>query len=292
MSKKLLVTGAAGFLGWHVSQFAPVDWRVIGTWHRSSAGLFPKSEAIHLDLTDKDATWQAIKATSPDAIFHLAAASSPAFCEANQEKTRDVNVVATAQLAEFCAERRIKLVFTSSSQVYDGTTVPCREHPAPSPKNEYGRQKLEAEKCVAEILPLAAIVRIAVMYGKAGPGNQNFLGQWLDKWRQGEAVTAFHDEIRSFMSGRAAASGLFCLLENAAEGIFNLGGKIAMSRLAFAELVKAVYQLPNASIISKSQQEVDAGVFRPADLTMDLEKITGIGYQPKHPLEELKALAG
>ncbi|MCC6723315.1 MAG: NAD(P)-dependent oxidoreductase [Saprospiraceae bacterium] len=287
MSKKLLITGASGFLGWHLCRHAPDGWNIVGTYHGNASGLFPKTPALQLDLQDKDAMWQAMKSQKPDAVLHLAAASNPAHCEANKAESRELNVEATMNLAEFCAELRSKLVFTSSSQVYDGLQALNEEAPTPSPQNEYGKQKLEAEQRVQEILPEAAILRVAVMFGMAGPGTNNFLQQWLSAWQQGKEVTAFYDEIRSFLSGRSAAAGVFKVLEKGAEGVFNLGGASAISRHAFAELASTVFELPAAKIIRKSQQEVQLTSFRPANLTMSLEKIKGLGFQPAEPWEEL-----
>ncbi len=291
MSKKLFVTGASGFLGWHVFRHAPPDWQLIGCWHANEAGLHPKADALQLDLTDRDAVWRALKSIRPDAVLHAAAVSSPAFCEANKAEAHQVNVAATAQLAEFCAELRSKLVFTSSSQVYDGASAPNGEVPEPRPQNGYGQQKLEAEKLVLGTSADAAIIRVAVMFGMAGTGSNNFLQQWLTAWRQGKEVTAFYDEIRSFLSGPSAAEGVFLLLEKGAEGIFNLGGADAISRFEFAEMASTAFGLPQAKIVRKSQQEVQLSSFRPANLTMDLTKIKDLGYVPMTAWEGLRHLA-
>lgn len=290
MTKKLLITGASGFLGWHLLRAAPSHWRAVGTWHNNPSGLPPKAEAIPLDLTHRDAIWQTLKAVNPDAVMHLAAASSPAFCEANPTESRKLNVEVTAWLAEMCAERGCRLLFTSSSQVYDGEHPPFVETPHPQPKNAYGRQKLEAELFVSAILPAAAIVRVAVMYGKAAHGNNNFLQQWLGAWEIGEGVQALDDEIRSFLSGKSAAEGLYLLLEKGAEGIFNLGGADAISRFAFAEMAAGVFELPQAKINKTSQKEVPAAASRPANLTLDLGKIMDLGFRPVTVLEGLKQL--
>ena len=141
------------------------------------------------------------------------------------------------------------------------------------------------------MLPSAAVVRVAVMSGMAGPGTNNFLQQWLDAWRQGREVTAFYDEIRSFMSGPSAADGLFKILRKRAEGIFNLAGANAISRFEFAELASTAFGLPQAKIIRKSQQEVQLSSFRPADLTMDLTKVRELGFEPQAVWEGLRLLA-
>lgn len=279
--KKLLLTGASGFLGRYVAQNTPPDWRTIGIFNENAGRLQSKQEAVQLDLTNRDATWQTLKATSPDAVFHLAAASSPAFCEENPTATREINVEATTWLAEMCAERHCRFLFTSSEQVYDGLAAPYNETGTPTPKNEYGCQKLAAEQAVKAISTASVIARMAAMFGQEGDGTKNFLSQWLEIWQRGEAVTAFHDEIRSFLSGPAAASALFLLLEKGAEGIFNIGGADAISRSDFAQIIAKAHRLPEAKIIKKSQQDLENATYRPANLTLDLSKIKDLGFRPQ-----------
>ena len=289
--KTLLITGASGFLGWNVCGYPQPGWRLVGTYFQNSSGIPPKTENLKLDLTDKDSIWRVLKAVKPDAVFHLAAFSNTNFCEKHPEETHAVNVTATAHLAEMCADRRARLVFTSSEQVHDGLNASYGENDAPSPRNEYGKQKLEAEERLTEIYPEAAIARIAVLYGKSGDVSKSFLQQWLESWQTYLPVTAFHDEIRSFLSARSAMEGLFTLLEQDACGIFNLAGEAPMSRYDFALLAKDIFNLPTGSVIAKSQQEFEMAAYRPPNLTLDTRKISSTGFQPRHPAGELRELA-
>ncbi len=289
--KTLLITGASGFLGWNVCSHPQRGWRLIGTYCQNSTGIVPKTENLKLDLTDKDSIWRALKEVKPDAVFHLAAFSNISFCEKHPEETHALNVTATAHLAEMCADRHVRLVFTSSEQVFDGSKGLYREGDEPTPRNQYGKQKLEAEERIAEIYPEAAIARIAVLYGKSGEVSKSFLQQWLESWQTFLPVTAFHDEIRSFLSARSAVEGLFTLLEQDACGIFNLAGEAPLSRYEFALLAKEIFNLTTGSIIPKSQQEVEMAAYRPPNLTLDTRKISSAGFQPRHPAGELKDLA-
>ena len=124
----------------------------------------------------------------------------------------------------------------------------------------------------------------------ASPVARSFLQQWLETWQTFLPVTAFHDEIRSFLSGRSAAAGLFQLLQQDASGIFNLSGEASMSRYEFALLAREIFELTEGKVIPKSQQEIEMTAYRPPVLALDNQKIMDTGFQPSHPKYELKAL--
>ena len=289
--KTVLVTGASGFLGWNVSRYCPPDWRIVGTYHLHRNGLFPKSEYVQLDLTDKNQIWRVLKNVKPDAVFHLAACSSTNYCEENPGETYPVNVTATANLAEMCADRHVRLVFTSSEQVFDGSRDYYSETDLPDPRNEYGKQKSEAESRIMTIYPEAAIARISVLYGPSSQVAPGFLQEWLDAWQKFFPVTAFHDEFRTFLSSASAVDGLFTLLNQGASGIFHLGGANPFSRYDFALLARDIFQLPVAPIESRSQREVEMPAYRPPRLLLNNAKIAGIGFRPRHARDELQHLA-
>ena len=289
--KRLLVTGASGFLGWHACKFPQEKWKVTGAYLNHQDSLPPKTDHLKLDLNRKDDIWRTLKQLRPEAVFHLAACSGTNYCEENPEVSWQTNVLATAHLAEMCADRKIRLVFTSSEQVFDGLSSSYSESDTPSPGNEYGRQKLEAEKLIGAIYPNACIARTAVLFDNSGSSNKGFLQQWLESWQTFLPVTAFHDEIRSFLSAMSAAEGLFKLLEQDACGIFHLGGESAMSRYDFALLVRSTLKIEAGKVISKSQQEVKMAAYRPPNLSLNTSKIASLGFQPRHPEAELRRIA-
>lgn len=289
--KNLLITGASGFLGWHTCKFPLEKWKVTGTYFNNPDGLHPGLDHLRLDLQRKDDIWRTLKALRPDAVFHLAACSSTNYCEENPEASSQINVAATANLAEMCAERRTRFIFTSSEQVFDGQGSCYSEADTPNPGNEYGKQKLKAEELINAIHPHGCIARIAVMFDHAALASKSFLQQWLESWQAFLPVTAFHDEIRSFLSAASAAEGLFKLLEQDACGTFHLGGEVAMSRYDFALLVRSTLKIATGKLISKSQQEVKMAAYRPPDLTLNTGKMASMGFLPRHPEAELRRIA-
>ncbi len=288
--KKLLVTGASGFLGWNVFKEQSPDWRLIGTWNQHQEGLLAGSENYQLDLLDKDATWKCLKEINPDALLHLAAFSDTNYCEENPETSRTLNVGATASLAEMCADRHIHFLFTSSEQVFDGKKESYREEDPAEPQNEYGRQKLEAEQLVQAIYPEATIVRISVLYGLASSSRPGFLQKWLDAWQHFFPVKAFYDEYRSFLGGRSAARAMFHLLHQQASGLFHIGGDRGLSRYDLAIMVKEFFKLDFASVQVCSQKDASMPAYRPPRLVLDSSLIASTGFQPMPLEQELNAI--
>lgn len=289
MKKKLLITGASGFLGWNIGTFPQKDWTIIGTYFSNKNGLPNDMEAISLDLLDFEKTKAFILKIRPDAILHLAANSSTYLCEKSPEDTYKINVETPAFLAKIANEIGSHFVFTSSEQVFSGNDSTYFENDNPSPLNAYGKQKLAAEKEVSKFKN-TCIVRIAVLFGHAGTGTRNFMHEWIKNWKNDEAITVFHDEVRSFLSGQSAAQGLFSLLNQQATGIFHLAGKEAVSRLEFANLLKTYAKIPTATIHSKSQKEVNTLAFRPMNLALDCSNSESFSFVKRGLKEELEKL--
>jgi dTDP-4-dehydrorhamnose reductase len=276
--KKLLVTGASGFLGWNLSQLIQEDWRIIGTWKNNQNGIRNGLENIRLDLTNKDQVWKAFKEIKPDAVIHLAAASSTNFCEKNPEISRQINVYATQILTEFCQDLNLPFLFTSSGQVFDGLAEEYHEFDSPNSRNKYGIQKMEAESFIKENYPQSIICRVPVMFGKPSPTSQNFAFNWLKSWEKGDPIIAFYDETRSFLSGKKAAEALLFLLNERASGVFHVGGEEAMSRVKFAKRMIEILKIGDAQIIEKSQNEIEMAAYRPPKVVFRSQKILQLGF--------------
>lgn len=290
--KKLLVTGASGFLGWNLSRTPQKEWDIVGTYHQHPDGLYPGTKGIQLDLLDDNQVLKAIEKIKPDAILHLAANSSTGFCEKHPELSYKINVEATGTLAQLCQSKSIPLVFTSSEQVYDGKQAIYTDTDPSNAINTYGQQKAEAEQVIQQCFPEAAIARIAVLFGQQGPTSYCFMNDWLAKWKAGEEVTVFHDEIRSFLSGRSAVEALLLLLGEKASGVYNVGGADAMSRYDFAKLLAEAFGFENARIKSMSRLDIPGGEKRPGSLVIDNVGMKGLGFEPRLIGEELGDLAG
>jgi len=129
---KLLLTGAGGTLGRAVAAAAAALGHQVLPWPRER--LDPLQSATHRPWIEQQA---------PDAVMHLAVASQPT---AAPDEGRRINVEWGWSLAEAAQALGLPLVFSSTAMVYDAEADgPYSLASPPTPRNDYGAQKLQAE---------------------------------------------------------------------------------------------------------------------------------------------------
>lgn len=134
---KVLVTGAAGFIGYHASRaLLERGDTVVGldnlndyydpALKESRLALlleFPAFSFIKMDLEDEAGVMQAFAANCFAAVIHLAAQAGVRYSLENPRAYIDSNVVGTLNILEACRHHPVRhLVFASSSSVYGANT--------------------------------------------------------------------------------------------------------------------------------------------------------------------------
>lgn len=289
--KKLLVTGASGFLGWHLCQLAKQQWDVYSTYFSHEIEI-PGVTMLKIDLRDFQALKHLFQQIQPSATIHTAAQSSPNYCQTHAEESYMTNVMTSLNIAGLCADYGIPYIFTSTDLVFDGLNAPYRETDPVSPVNAYGEQKVQAEEGILTRYPLATICRMPLMFGMATPTATSFMQPFMQTLQDGKELALFTDEFRTPASGTTAAKGLLMVLEKQVQGMIHLGGKERLSRYDFGRLLVEVFQLPATGLKSCRQQDVKMAAPRPADVSLDSSKAFHLGYQPLSVREELEMLRG
>ena len=138
ISMKILITGAAGFIGFHAAQeFLRRGWDVVGIDNfcdyynvqlkRDRAAILeklPHFALSELDICDLEGLRALFAETSPDVVLNLAAQPGVRYSITHPFVYQKTNLEGFLNILECCrhAAKMPKLVFASSSSVYGGNT--------------------------------------------------------------------------------------------------------------------------------------------------------------------------
>ena len=102
-----------------------------------------------LDILSLKSITRNFKKFSPDIVLHLAGLSRPmSIHESEIGLSINLNIIGTANLVKVCSEKKIKIVYLSTSYLYPGTKGNYKEKDPLLPWNNYGWSKLGAEASV------------------------------------------------------------------------------------------------------------------------------------------------
>jgi dTDP-4-dehydrorhamnose reductase len=277
MNKTLFITGGAGYLGQHLISCA-TSWRTHATFFKSQPPASLPARWHHCDLRDYERVRSLITSVHPDVIIHTA-------CSSRSTEGIEAIVPAARHLAQVAKGSSCRLIHLSTDLVFDGEDAPYHEQSLPKPISEYGRAKTEAEHIIATLFPQAVIVRTSLMYGLDPVDHQT---RWLlDGINKGQIVRLFTDEIRCPIWVNTLTECLLELTRTDFSGMLNIAGPEPLTRWDFGLGILSLHnRIPSERIVPSTRAE--AGVTRPRDLTLNIEKAQTSLKTPLLSLREVR----
>lgn len=272
---KVLVTGGKGQLGYDIAN-------ELNRRGHEAIGV----DIEEMDITDRVAVENVMRATKPDAVIHCAAWTAVDAAEENEEKVRAINAVGTKYIAEECKKLDSKLIYISTDYVFNGKgekpwDPDCNDF---EPLNVYGKTKLEGELFVADTLEKYFIVRIAWVFGVNG---KNFIKTMLNIGQTHDAVRVVNDQIGTPTYTYDLARLLVDMAESEKYGYYhatNEGGYISWCDFAKEIFKQAGY---NTKAIPVTTEEYGLSkAARPFNSRLDKSKLALNGFQPLPPWQD------
>lgn len=188
---KILITGAAGFIGYHLSKsFLKSNYKVYGIDSLNSYYSIKLKKLrlnklsnnknfyfAKLNLCNYNNSLNLIKKIKPDYVFHLAGQPGVIYSYTDPISYKNNNIHATENLIKIInIYKPKKFIFASSSSVYGNKKkFPITENQLLKPENYYGMTKKICEKEIKSKLKVPYIIfRLFTVYGSFGRPDMFF----------------------------------------------------------------------------------------------------------------------
>jgi len=185
----VLITGVTGFIGRHAERAFAAMHNVFGV---ARSATLPESHRTSTLIAADLSTPDFVKRlpSEIDCVIHLAQSREYREFPEGAEGMRRINIEATCELLEWSRRTNVKhFIFTSTANVYGGSTALLTESHPTRPDSFYGASKLAAEHLARQYNDFfqVDILRLFTVYG---PGQSGMLiPNIAERIKLGQTVT-------------------------------------------------------------------------------------------------------
>ncbi len=303
MADAILLTGAAGFIGWKTAEkLLDAGYKVVGVdnlnnyydvrlknWRLSRLQQRKGFSFLKMDIEDLDGLKSLFQNHKFSAIINLAARAGVRYSVENPFVYLSTNVQGTLNLLELARQHGIKkFVLASTSSLYAGQPLPFKEDlPVNTPISPYAATKKAAEVLCYTYHYLygidVSVLRYFTVYGPAGRPDMSIF-RFIKWMMEGKTIEVYGDgtQSRDFTYVDDIAEGTVRALKPVGYEIINLGGgrnPISLNRII--EILEGLLG---------TKARIRYGEFQKVDMKVtwaDIDKARRVlGWEPSIDIEE------
>ncbi|WP_226676301.1 NAD-dependent epimerase/dehydratase family protein [Rossellomorea aquimaris] len=291
---KVLVTGGAGFIGYHVTKSLQEKGHsviMIDSLITGKEENIPDGVAFYkMDITSPEIETVFIE-EEPDVIIHLAAQISVSYSMKNPQEDGKVNIIGTINLLHLSAKYNLKkFIFASSAAVY-GTplNLPIDERHQLIPTSSYGLSKMTSENYIqmyyqSNSLPYT-ILRFSNVYGprQTSEGEAGVISIFLNNASQDKPIQVFGNgnQTRDFIYVKDVAEACVQSLELGENTIINIGSE---TQLSINQLIHSISKISEKPLSVKFESAREGDI---EHSSLDYSKARAqLEWSPRYSLEQ------
>ena len=311
---KALITGITGMVGSHLADYIldNTDWDIFGLcrWNDDLDNinhLIPsinKKHRVHLiygDLNDFASLQEAVDASTPDYVFHLAAQSYPKTSFSSPLETLQTNIIGTTNLLEAIRKSNVDPIIhvCASSEVFGRVkkeNLPINEEVGFHPASPYAISKVGTD-LIGRFYGEAYKMKVMTtrMFTHTGPRRGDVFAEstfakqiaMIEKGLIPPVIKVGNlDSLRTWSDVRDAVRAYYMLVtENPIPGeYYNIGGSYSCS------VGDMLAHLLSLSTVDNIEIQTDPDRLRPIDADLQVPDTTKFkkhtGWEPKISFEK------
>lgn len=268
MSKKILITGASGYLGKYFLQ-------------KTISGKYDIQEFAG-DITDTKAVQSNFDGHHYDVVVHFAAKVASSV---DQETMMLTNYEATKNLVSAISDKT-HFIFLSSDLVFDNSRSRAyRIGDAKDPQTLYGKSKHCAEEHLKDNVSYLTIIRTSMLYGYNNPKRKNFLRFLYERLAQNKNVSVYTDVFCQPTHIEDLSNFIVKTIDEGMSGTYHAVGEERLNRYDLAKKFCETHAFNTDLLIKESGSETVPPVqlfLRPSKEFTKIKKYSlpeGLKYQ-------------
>lgn len=279
-----LIVGADGSFGEALSS------ELLGRGHGVAATTRRRERATADGLLFLDLADAIPRLPQTDVAIICAAMARFDDCRRNPELARRVNVLAPLELARSLTKADARVIFLSTSAVFDCQKPHVDEDEKPAPRSAYGRLKAEAESRLLDLGSQVAVLRMT----KAMKPRSGILSEWIKALGGRKIVRAFDDHRFCPLPISIVVRSIVNLIEKGQGGIYHVSGS---EDLSFADAARYLADQIGAAGSCVAAVHGRGNGITEEDLTPFTSLATGrlsrlSGFVPPRPFDVLQDVYG
>ena len=274
---KILITGGSGRIGYQLFKSLKNEYEVYPTFLKSN--ISNDMKWFHLDITNRNDTLNFIQEINPDLVIHSAALANVDLCETDHKLADSINIQGTRNVVDACTNNNCKIIYVSTSFVFNGTKSSYNEEDDYAPATYYGHSKYVGEKVIRNSDLKYLILRTDQPYG------------WHESWQKGNSVTRI---LKNFEEGKEIndvidwyntptliddfVNATKILIKKKYDGIFHVVGPDFLNRFEWAKITAEVFNKDKERIKPIKGNALNLPAIR-SNVNLNNKKLVDIGIK-------------
>ena len=287
-SKRVLVTGAGGFIGSAaLALLARQGYAAVGIGRHAPLSIPHDAEWVTLNLASLEARNALDSLPTFDTVVHCAAAIPKSFTDDSSREAGDINAAIDQTVIDYCIRQNARLIYCSGTSVYGlvSNGLIGEEHFLNGAFSPYIQSKILSESRIRERLLSYAILRICAPYGTL-QSAKTVLKIFIETAIAGGVLYYYGSGSREqdFVHVRDVAEAMrSAVARTHVTNTFNIAGGSPISMKDLALTVVAIIGNPSASVRRSGSDDVQEDYRARFDISRAKQQLD---WSPKITLQE------